>query len=221
MKITQYPIPSDQYIRTETEKTQLFLHHTAGNPNPFGTFNWWTSTASRIATCIVIGGKPSRKRDQWKDGEIVQGFSSKYWAYHLGLKKAIFKAYDLPYKPLDKTSIAVELCNWGQLEMDDDGRFRTYVDSEVPEQEVVQLDMPFKGYTYYHAYTDAQLDSLYELIVYWKDRYSLPLFYSEELWSVSRNALAGMPGLYCHNSVRKDKVDLSPQPKLIRMLQSI
>lgn len=221
MQITQYPLSDTQYIKEETQKTQLFLHHTAGNPNPFGTFDWWASNQTRVATCIVIGGKPTRPTHKWKDGEIVQGFSSKYWAYHLGLKNEVFKAYDLPYTPLDKISIAVEICNWGQLTKEQDGTFRTYVNSIVPENEVVELERPFKGYKYFHAYTDAQLDSLYELIIYWKGRYNLPFNYTEQLWTVSRDALAGLPGLYTHNSVRKDKTDLSPQPKLIKMLQSI
>jgi hypothetical protein len=30
-KIKQYPLSENQYIKTETKKTQIVLHHTAGN----------------------------------------------------------------------------------------------------------------------------------------------------------------------------------------------
>ena len=105
MKITQYPIPSDQYIRTETEKNQLFLHHTAGNPNPFGTFNWWASNSERVATFVAISA----------DGTIVQGFDSNKWAYHLGLSEKHFNAQKLRYFNLDQLSIGIEICNWGPV----------------------------------------------------------------------------------------------------------
>lgn len=218
--ITQYPFPSDQYIMEETVKTQLYLHHTAGNPNPFATFEWWASTPERVATCIAIGGKPG-KTGSWKDGDIFQGFSSKYWAYHLGLKEEIFNFYGLPYRSLDKNSIAVEVCNWGQLRKDKAGRFWNYVDRAVPFDEVCELEVPYKGYKYYHAYTDAQIESLYELIKLWEQKYGLTFKYNSDIWEVNARALSGEPGLYSHTSVRKDKNDISPQPKLIAMLQSL
>jgi len=220
MKIIQFPFPENQYIRVETEKTQLYLHHTAGNSNPFGVFEWWASNTERIATCVVIGGKPGTNT-KWKDGEIVQGFSSKYWAYHLGLKESTFNFHNLPYKPLDKNSLGIEICNWGQLTHDKDGKFRNYLKRIVPDTEVCELPVPFKGYKYFHAYTDAQIDSVYQLIMYWKQRYNRNFSYREDIWDVTPRALSGEPGLYTHNSVRKDKVDVSPQPKLIAMLKSL
>jgi hypothetical protein len=220
--ITQYPFPENQYIRTETEKVQIYLHHTAGNPDPIGTFEWWASTPERIATCIAIGGKPGRSGN-WKDGEIVQGFSSKYWAYHLGLKEEIFDFYGLPYKSLDKLSIAVEVCNWGQLKRDDNGVlvFWNYVNRAVPPEEVCELEVPYKGYKYYHAYSDEQIDSLFQLLKFWEQKYGRDLSYNEDIWSVTKRALRGEPGLYTHTSIRKDKNDMSPQPKLIAMLKSL
>lgn len=41
------------------------------------------------------------------------------------------------------------------------------------------------------------------------------------MWSVSNKALKGQNGLYTHNSYRRDKSDVSPQPKLIEMLKSL
>ena len=41
------------------------------------------------------------------------------------------------------------------------------------------------------------------------------------MWEVSKNALSAVPGLYTHNSYRKDKSDISPQSKMIEMLKSL
>jgi hypothetical protein len=41
MKITQVSFSADQYIKEEYKKTQIYLHHTAGNANPIAVFNDW------------------------------------------------------------------------------------------------------------------------------------------------------------------------------------
>lgn len=217
--ITQYSFPADQYVREETKKKQIYLHHTAGNPDPFATFDWWASNSDRIATCIVIGGRSST--DKWMDGQIVQGYSSKFWAFHLGLKSAVFESKRIPYLKLDKISIGIETCNWGQLTLDSNGIFRNYVKRPVPENEVCELDRPFKGFKYYHAYTDFQIESIYQLLVFWNQRYGIPIAYNPDIWDISARALRGEPGVYTHNSVRPDKNDMSPQPKLVNMLKSL
>ena len=41
------------------------------------------------------------------------------------------------------------------------------------------------------------------------------------MWDVSKDALLGTPGIYTHNSYRRDKTDISPQPNMINMLRSL
>jgi hypothetical protein len=92
----------------------------------------------------------------------------------------------------------------------------------VPASQVCELDKPYKGHKYYHAYTDAQIESVRQLLVYWGDLYGISLDYkASDMWDVSTNALKGVPGVYTHNSYRKDKTDISPQPKMIAMLESL
>lgn len=221
MKITQYNFPYSQYIREEHKKTQIFLHHTAGNSDPFGVYRYWSNGPERIATCVVIGGKPP-KNGRWIDGEIAQGYSSRYWAFHLGLRESTFQKYNLPYKSLDRISIGVEICNWGQLTYDPaTKKYYNYVNGVVPENEVCKLDIPFKGYKYFHAYTDAQIETVKELLLLWKDRYGIPIEYNPDIFDITIRALRGEPGVYTHNSVRTSKLDISPQPKMIAMLQSL
>ena len=217
--ITQYPFPKDQFMLEVTEKTQLYLHHTAGNPNPIATFQWWASTPEKVATCIAIGGNPG-KTGNWKDGEIVQGFSSQYWAYHLGLTEAIFTFAGIPYKSLDKFSIAVEICNWGPITFKN-GKYYNYVGGEVPKDQVIELAIPFKNIKLYHKYTEAQIESVYELAQLWKTKYKRNFSYNEDIWNVTPRALKGENGLFTHNSVRKDKNDITPQPLMIAMLKTL
>jgi hypothetical protein len=219
MKLTQTQFPASQYIAEEHPKTQIYLHHTAGNPDPFGVFRWWSNTPERVATCISIGGKP-KPGQNWIDGEVVQGFSSKYWGYHLGLKQSVFSYNGLPYKSLDKISIGIEICNWGQLSFKD-GKYYNYVGGVVAAEDVCTLATPFKGYKHFHNYTDAQIAAVKEMLLSWRDKYNIPLTYNEDIWDITKRALKGEPGVYTHNSVRKDKTDVYPHPKLIAMLKSL
>ena len=219
MLIRQIKFSSSQYINEETKKVQIYLHHTAGNSNPINVYKSWESNPERISTCVVIGGNPGTSKD-WLDGEIIQGFSSKYWGYHLGLKESTFQKYNLPYKSLDKISIGVEICNWGQLTKKGD-KFYNYLNRIVKEDEIIELETPFKGYKYFHSYTDAQIESTRQLLLLWKNRYDIPITYNEDIWDVTTRALNGESGVFTHNSVRLDKVDIYPHPKMIEMLKSL
>ena len=217
--ITQVSFSEKQYIKTKTSKNQIFLHHTAGNTSGINTFSGWESNKERVATCVAICGKP-KKNDKFIDGEIIQGFSSKYWAYHLGLKESTFNKFGLRYKSLDKNAIGIEICNWGQLTYKNQ-KFYTYVNSVVPNEEVIELDQPFRGYKYFHAYTDAQLVAVEKLLRYWCEFYMIPKTYFEDIWDVTPRALKGESGIYTHCSVRYDKIDVFPQKELVDMLKSL
>lgn len=43
----------------------------------------------------------------------------------------------------------------------------------------------------------------------------------KDMWEVSTDALKGVAGVYTHNSVRKDKIDIFPQPEMIQMLKGL
>jgi N-acetyl-anhydromuramyl-L-alanine amidase AmpD len=214
MNLKQIDFPITQYLREEHPKKQIYLHHTAGRSNGENTFKWWASNPERVATCVCISGLGA------VDGQIVQGFSSKYWAYHLGIKRSVFDAYGVPYTNLDKYSIGIEICNWGQLSFTS-GKFYNYVGGEVPEKEVIKLDVPYKRHIYFHNYTDAQIESVRQLLVLWNQRYNIPLKYNEDIWTVTQRALRGEAGVFTHNSVRADKIDIYPHPKMIQMLKSL
>lgn len=219
-KIKQVPMKESQYIKEVTEKKQIVLHHTAGNSSGVGTIKMWDADdRGRIATCVTISGK-GQSKDTY-DGEICQAFSSKYWGYHLGLKQDVFRAKGVPYKALDKHAIGIEICSWGPLDKVGN-KFYNYVDREVPADQVTELSTPYKGYKYYHRYTDAQIESVKQLLTYWKNLYGIDITYREEdMWTISTRALKGEGGVFTHNSYRKDKSDIHPCPRMIAMLKSL
>lgn len=203
-------IPFSGYYREEHPKSQIYLHHTAGGPDAKGVYNYWNSQSVRVATCVVIAA----------DGEIVQGFSSKQWAYHLGLKNTTFRKYGIPFTPLDKTSIGVEICAWGPLTKKGQ-KFINYMGGEVDADDVCTLEKAWKGTKYWHKYTDAQIESVKKLLLFWHDRYNISLEYNDDIWDVTERALKGENGVFTHNSVRPDKADIFPQPELIDMLKGL
>jgi len=104
-KIVQHRLSKGQFFEENTDKSQIYLHHTAGNGNAEGVARFWNNNDSQIATAFVIG----------ENGTIVQCFSSKHWAWHLGIDSQDFATRGLPYKNLNKLSVGIEVCNWGML----------------------------------------------------------------------------------------------------------
>ena len=215
-EITLVDFPENQYYKIQFPKNQIYLHHTAGNADAKNVFHGWKNDVGSIGTCVSISGKGKNTID----GEIVQGFSSKFWAYHLGVKTKYFQAMKLPYKELDKISIGLEICNWGQLTLKN-GKFYNYVNRDISANEVCELVTPHRGYKYYHNYTDAQIESTRQLLLDWGGLYNIPLTYNEDIWNLTPRAYKGEAGVFTHNSVRPDKVDVYPHPKLIEMLKSL
>jgi N-acetyl-anhydromuramyl-L-alanine amidase AmpD len=211
MNIKQYPFKDTQYIKQKTEKNQIYLHHTAGSESAEAVYKWWEMNRERIATHFVIGG----------NGDILQGFKLDHWAYHLGAKESTFNSLKIRYRSLDKQSVGIELCNWGQLTYKD-GTYYNYVGRPIDRLQVTELEKPHKGIELWHSYTDAQIESLGKLLIYLEKEIGVKTIYRPfELWDIAPSAFMGVKGTFTHNSVRRDKVDVYPCPKLIRMLQEL
>jgi hypothetical protein len=212
--IIQVDFPDDQYYREQTDKKQIVLHHTVSGQGVDGDIAWWRETADRIGTAIIVG---------W-DGKIYQCFSTKYWAHHLGTHAANNGA-------LNKASIGIEIDAWGAL-MEVSGKwYPASWDANLkknipnitvkPIQNVELYPAGFKEFYGFEKYTDAQIEAVRKLLVYWNERYGILLTYNEDMWDVSSRAMAGETGVWTHVSFRKDKSDCHPQPELIEMLKSL
>ena len=212
--IISVDFPDNQYIKEQTDKKQIVIHHTVSGQGVNGDIAWWRSTVDRVGTAIIVG---------W-DGKIYQCFSSKYWAYHLGLKTS-------NNKKLNMESIGIEIDAWGGLikfnkkwypaKWDKDLKKFVANTRVAPIQNVQVYEQKFNGFFGFEKYTDAQIEAVRELLVYWNERYKIPLDYNEDMWALSNKAIAGQTGVWSHVSYRKDKSDCHPQPELIEMLKSL
>ena len=211
-KIVSVNFPLNQYYQEETTKKQIFLHHTVGGPNALNVYNGWaTDNQGHVATCMVVDG----------NGVPYQGYSSKYWAYHLGLKSEVFTMHNLKVINLDKTSIALEICNYGGLVKKSDNKWHTVYNTIIPDDQVELYPDGFRGFYAFHKYTDEQIETVRQLLLYWCDRYNIPKTYNEDMWDIGVNALSCVPGIYTHVSVRYDKSDLYRCERMISMLQNL
>ena len=214
-KIQVVNYPESKIFKEEFEKKQIVLHHTVGSSID-GTISSWKDNKDNIGTCIIID----------REGIPWQIFSSKFYNYHLAAGN----------HDLDKHSIGIEIDSWGWLIPGDNtvkqfgnpakfiktavGKYYTYYGNSVvtPMQEYPE---GFRGYYYYEKYTNAQIQTIGELLLYWKKKYNIPLTYHPEMWDVSQDALGGTPGIWTHVSYRKatEKQDCHPDPSLISLLQ--
>jgi len=211
-KIINVDFEPDQYVPRETKKTQICLHHTVSPNNSIkGDVATWRRDKKRIATCIIIGD----------DGTPYQLFSSKYWGYHLGIKQSFFKKFNLPYQLLDDNCIGVEIDSAGGLTKKN-GKWYDVYGYHIPNDEVIEYTEGYMGYYAFQKYTDEQIETVKELLLFWHDRYNIPLDYNDDMWDISKNALSGKPGIWTHTSYRGNtKSDCHPQQELINMLKNL
>lgn len=206
-KIVQVRLKETQYYQEVPNafgtKKQIVLHHTVSNGNAKNVMAGWNKTPAKVGTAFIID----------RDGIIHQCFSSKHWAHHLGTKSKM-------NKQLNQESIGIELCSWGSLKRSSiksgiKATFTSSVETVVPNDEVIDLEKPYRGSRYYQKYTEKQLKSLQILVYYLCETYKIPKNYNPEMWEYSRLAMYGSPGIWSHTSFRKDKSDCFPQKELI------
>ena len=213
-EIITVTLPEDQYIREAYDKKQIVLHHTVSGQGVNGDIAWWRQTTDRVGTAVIVG---------W-DGKIYQCFGSKYWAYHLGLKTS-------NNKKLNQETVGIEIDAWGGLvrfnrlwypaKWDKNLKKMVANTSVAPVQNVQVYEQGFRGFYGFEKYTDAQIETVRQLLVFWNERYKIPLDYKEDMWDYSKNAMNGESGVWTHVSFRKDKSDCHPQPELVKMLKSL
>ena len=231
MQVTDQFLGEGEYYTEIFDKSIIYLHHTAGGGRPDYVISGWDTddkidpktnkkVPHAVATAFVIGGISTRNpKDNAFDGKIYRAFDEKHWAHHLGTT--------FPNnRNLNRISVGVEICNFGPLRLSkQDGNFYTYVNSIVPKDQIIELEKPFRGFTYYHAYTDKQIAATKEFILAMKAKFpkiemKTPLL-TVEGFELNDKARAGVSGVFSHSNVRSDKYDLTPQPKMIAMLKEI
>lgn len=202
MTIIENILDDNQYFKAKYPKKQIVIHHTAGSGNAKNVIHGWNFNQVEVGTAFVIDS----------EGIVFKAFDPDFWAYHLGLKTP-------NNVPLNRGSVGIEVCNWGQL-IKKDGKFLNYINKEVPADQVVQIEK-FRGFEYYHKYNSKQIESLRQLLLMLGEKYNIDLSYNQDIFGICQRALNGDNGLFTHVSYREDKNDMSPQPDLINMLKTL
>lgn len=211
-RIISVVFPVRKYFRETYDKNQIVLHHTVSGNGINGDITHWIKSKFRMGTCIIIGRR----------GDINQVFSSKFWAYHLGVPGSTYKKMGVPYKRWDMNSIGIEIDSYGGLKRNVlKNQWETVYGNKIQEENVIKYKFGYRGYYAYEKYTPEQIQSVKELLIFWSNRYGISLEYNSDMWEVSKNALEGKTGVWSHTSFRFDKSDIHPQPEMIEMLKSL
>lgn len=254
VELSKYPkykfiyYPENLYQHKETDKWQIVLHHTASggvSSNANGAANdilFWeqqvAKTGTKVATSFILT----------RDGTILQLFSTRYWAYHLGITDAWFTQYGTPgidNVQLNSQSVGIEIDNWGGL-INVGGSWYPAANPKgaaIPIQNVIEYKAPnyphgFHGYFAFEKYTPDQIASLRVLIHAINVGFpKIQLKYENDLlpgvnmwgtydngsgkWLAEKAAYAENKGVWTHVSYNPEKSDCQPQPELVDMLRTL
>ena len=234
IEIQKHFLPKGEYKEGPTEKEYIFLHHTAGWNNPYNTIDsWGRDKRGSIATEFVMGGQKITDGNSKYDGEIIQAFPEGGYGWHLGENGS---------QHMHTHSVGIEVCNFGYLTSGgykrrgkfiekDSSRFYTYSGAIADPSQIVMLPKEFRGYKYWHKYSDTQIESL-RLWIEWigeRDgidiREGLPKWVKEkgaDAFEFNSDAFYGkVKGILSHTNTRRDKFDMFPQQELLDMLVSL
>ena len=189
------------YYPEETAKERIVLHFTAGNLR--GDLITLTGDI-HVSVPYVIA----------RDGTVYQLFSPKHWSYHLGRGSVGGNTKQ------SKATIGIEISNYGPLEKQGDKLETIYtkpgrpdVYTEVTDKTAfTQVQSPFRGYSYFASYTDAQYESLILLLRHLTAEFDIPREFlpEEERYGVL-DRVVDFGGIVSHVNYRPSgKWDIGP-----------
>ena len=215
-------LDSNEYMESTSIPEYIYIHHTAGWHNPTRTIRHWNDDSrGKVATEFVIGGQSIKGNDEQWDGRIIKCLPDGGWGWHLGTGMS----------NMHKNSVGIEVNNFGYLVKDGDV-FKNYVGTIAHPDQVFDLGYEWRGYRYWHNYSDQQISSLKKVLQFIGDRDGIDIskglkefLQTEEpgdAFGFKKDALSGkIKGVLSHSNVRKGKSDMYPHPKLIEMLNSL
>lgn len=192
----KYKLPESEYFSGVFQKDKIVLHFTAGG-SVEGAYQSWLQSPVQVATAFIVD----------LDGTAYQCFNPASWAYHLGIqgKDANHSA--------DKSSIGIEIVNWGPLKRNGNGLFawpndygKWYCDVNDPQYVMAS----YRGFDYYARFPLAQFDAVCELTNRLCELYSIPKMVIPNVNDFQVDRAIGWKGICTHQNFRKDKFDIGP-----------
>lgn len=222
---------------SRTQKKWIFLHHTRGWENPYRVIDSWASNPVRkVATEFVVGGQNIENTASPHDGKILQAFPAGRRGWHLGIGN----------NAMHRESVGIELCSFGELTKGhitktqsgvkrtiqlDPNKVYTFTGREVHPKQIVSTSETFRGFDYFHKYSDLQILALKQLLFFIAKRDNidiragLPALIRKEgskaFDKLDRAMCQNQPGIWSHSNLQSFKRDLAPQENLIEMLTEI
>lgn len=149
------------FYRQEFPKKRIVLHYTAGYLR--GDVAALTRKDNHVSVPFVVA----------RDGTIYNLWSSRYWSYHLGKNAAGGNP------EMSRSSVAIEISNLGYLRPKGDRLVTYFGDGDVyctldDKASYQKLKVPFRGYTCFATFTDAQYRSVINLLRYLTRTYDIP-----------------------------------------------
>lgn len=217
LEIKKHYMPVGTYFPGPVKKQWIFLHHTAGWEDPYQVADMWArDDRGNVATEYILGGQSVRNGNTKYDGELIQCFPEGGYGWHTGTGNSV----------MHRNSVGIEVCCMGQIV-----NGKTYVGTPTDPNQIVKLAKPFRGFQFWHKYSDAQITALKQWILFVAERYDIDPTVGLVEYIKAKGAdgfdvldLAranSTPGMYSHTNVLRGKVDMFPQQELIDMLLSL
>lgn len=219
LEITNYYLPKNEYVNGKYKNEYIVIHHTAGHDDPKAVVDCWArDSLGRVATEFIIGGQRCTDGRDIYDGKIVRSYPEGNQAYHIGASGSSY---------MNIHSVGIEMCNMGYVK-----NGRTYTNAIVKADQIVKIKEPFRGYLSWHKYSDKQLQSLHDLLLFIAKRDNIDLHTGIYKWikfegaakafEFHQDAYNGkVKGLITHANIRKDKYDVAPQDNLVDMILTL
>jgi peptidoglycan hydrolase-like protein with peptidoglycan-binding domain len=182
------------FFHQEIDKQRVVLHFTAGQIS--GDIKTLTTKDREVSTLFTIG----------RDGTIYKLFpNSKFWSWHLGRGAVGGNTF------LSKSSIGIEISNWGPLREDGRGGLVTFEQGHwycTLEQTdaYVEVSQPYRGARYFAAITPEQYESVILSLRYLTKSFDIPTNFlpagQRDQVFPGGEAARRFSGITCHTNYR-------------------
>jgi N-acetyl-anhydromuramyl-L-alanine amidase AmpD len=197
---TQANNDSSFYYTDLVAKKKITLHFTMGYLK--GDIATLSTPSNHVSVPFVVG----------RNGKTYNLFASKYWSYHLGPSAVGGN------QPMSQSCIGIEISNIGPLKKIGSNLVTSYSDSDVYCQEAdtqfyTALATPYRGFSYYATFTDAQYETIITLLRYLTSKYGIPRQFvdaGKRYNTLTADEFVNFTGIVSHVNCRTDKVDIGP-----------
>jgi N-acetyl-anhydromuramyl-L-alanine amidase AmpD len=198
-----------QYVVEKRVPKGICLHHTAGY-TASSSIAWWNKNAEKVATPWVI----EKNGTKYLCHPEADG-----WAWHMGSRVTSF----------ERQTIGVEIVNIGFLTLKGNTLFDAYGQKycSLDEKDKYHKSAPWRGQTYWAAYTDQQIQAVVEVVRAACEAYSLKkLIVTPAMRDVlcASAVMSGGVTIFSHQNIIQYKTDVGPAfpwDKFVDLVQAV